>query len=222
MGKPGPKATNIFQKLKLGNNSVKSMPKYNASPVKKAKGQKLDESKIDPSEEALARRNAILNRVDAADGKTSRPAPGKKQKATEPGGGSKYNNPVIDTPTAPGKKHYKSHAKKLKTPSPAKSIFNKKISEKRAKRKESKGKGRIEYKIGGGYYHNEETGERGYEPGHEPGGVHNRGRYISNKGKVKAVGRKHKSHAKKKNSMAYKFKSNAQRKAAYASGYKGK
>ena len=34
MGKPGPKASNIFQKLKLGNNSVKSMPKHDTSPVK--------------------------------------------------------------------------------------------------------------------------------------------------------------------------------------------
>lgn len=34
MGKPGPKALNIFQKLKLGNNSVKSMPKHKTSPVK--------------------------------------------------------------------------------------------------------------------------------------------------------------------------------------------
>jgi hypothetical protein len=43
-------------------------------PNNKAKGQKLDESKINPSKKALARRNAILDKVDAADGKTSRPA----------------------------------------------------------------------------------------------------------------------------------------------------
>ena len=43
MGKPGPKAINIFQKLKLGNNSVKSMPKYSTSPVKKALKGNQDE-----------------------------------------------------------------------------------------------------------------------------------------------------------------------------------
>ena len=57
----------------------KIMASCKPSALKKAKGQKLDESKIDPSEEALARRNAILDKVDAADGKTSRPSPGKKK-----------------------------------------------------------------------------------------------------------------------------------------------
>lgn len=47
MGKPGPKATNIFQKLKLGNNSVKSMPKYETSPVKKALKGDQDELPIE-------------------------------------------------------------------------------------------------------------------------------------------------------------------------------
>jgi hypothetical protein len=215
MGKPGPKATNIFQKLKLGNNSVKSMPKYSTSPVKKAlKGNQ----------------NELPMELQAA----IKAAPGKKLVTAKEKAGGSFDKPVgtpagaekrkqiIEKVRKEGEAKVSASAKKLKTPSPAKSIFNNKISEKRAKRKESKGKGRIEYKIGGGYYHNEETGERGYEPGHEPGGVHNRGRYVSNKGKVKAVGRKHKSHAKKKKSMAYKFKSNAQRKAAYASGYKGK
>ena len=112
MGKPGPKATNIFQKLKLGNNSVKSMPKYDASPVKKALVG--DQHKL-PEE--------LKAKIEAA----------------------------------PGKKYKSGHAKKLKSPSVAK-----------------KYKG---------------------------------------------------SHAKKhhgKPSMAKKFKSDAQRKAAYASGYKGK
>lgn len=45
MGKPGPKATNIFQKLKLGNNSVKSMPKYETSPVKKDEKHKTQDIK---------------------------------------------------------------------------------------------------------------------------------------------------------------------------------
>ena len=91
MGKPGPKAINIFQKLKLVNNSVKSMPKYSTSPVKKA-------LKGDQDELPMELQTAIK--------------------------------------AAPGKKH--------------------------------------------------------------------------------------KSHSKKNKSMAYKFKSDAQRKAAYASGYKGK
>ena len=58
----------------------KIMASCKPSALKKAKGQKLNESKIDASEEALARRNAILDKVDAADGKTSRPSPGKKKK----------------------------------------------------------------------------------------------------------------------------------------------
>jgi hypothetical protein len=57
----------------------KIMASSKPSALKKAKGQKLDESKIDPSEEALARRNAILDKVDAADGKTSRSALTKKK-----------------------------------------------------------------------------------------------------------------------------------------------
>lgn len=57
----------------------KIMASSKPSALKKAKEQKLDESKIDPSEEALARRTAILDRVDAADGKTSRPSPNKKK-----------------------------------------------------------------------------------------------------------------------------------------------
>ena len=51
----------------------KIMASCKPAGIKKARGQKLDESKIDASEEALARRNAILDKVDAADGKTSRP-----------------------------------------------------------------------------------------------------------------------------------------------------
>jgi len=57
----------------------KIMASCKPSALKKAKGQKLHESKIDPSEEALARRNAILDKVDAADGRTSRPSPATKK-----------------------------------------------------------------------------------------------------------------------------------------------
>ena len=71
MGYAGPKAVskvNMILKDKKCNHGLLGNPLK-----KKAKGQKLDESKIDPSDEALARRNSILDKVDAADGKTSRP-----------------------------------------------------------------------------------------------------------------------------------------------------
>jgi hypothetical protein len=131
MGKPGPKATNIFQKLKLGNNSVKSMPKYETSPVKKA---------------LIGDQHKLPEELKA------------KIKA------------------APGKKHYgKSHSKKLKSPSVAK-----------------------QQKLG---------------------------QYAKPSSAKKHYGAAKPSSAKKhygKPSMAKKFKSDAQRKAAYASGYKGK
>tara|TARA_R100001463_G_scaffold7998_2_gene25089 strand:- start:6038 stop:6313 length:276 start_codon:yes stop_codon:yes gene_type:complete len=75
MGYAGPKATskvNMILKDKTCKHGLLG------NPLKKAKGQKLNESKIDPSNEALARRNAILDKVDAADGKTSRTATKKK------------------------------------------------------------------------------------------------------------------------------------------------
>tara|TARA_A100001201_G_scaffold2131_10_gene5326 strand:- start:4094 stop:4741 length:648 start_codon:yes stop_codon:yes gene_type:complete len=97
-----------------------------------------------------------------------------------------------DKKKSPAKKYKKSPAKKYKS-SPAKAHckspakIGKKISEKRAKKKVAKGKGEIQYQVGGGYYHNKETGERGYKPGYGRGEVHNRGRYVSNKGKSKKI-----------------------------------
>ena len=70
MGYAGPKAiskVNMILKDKQCNHGLLG------NPLKKAKGQKLDESKIDASPDALARRKSILDKVDAADGRTSRP-----------------------------------------------------------------------------------------------------------------------------------------------------
>ena len=75
MGYVGPKA---ISKVNMILKDKKSKHGLLGSPLNKAKGQKLNESKIDPSDEALARRNSILDKVDAADGKTSRTATKKK------------------------------------------------------------------------------------------------------------------------------------------------
>lgn len=63
MGKPGPKATNIFQKLKLGNNSVKSMPKHDTAPVKKIYSEeqksKLMNSDANPAFKAAIEKESV-------------------------------------------------------------------------------------------------------------------------------------------------------------------
>jgi hypothetical protein len=93
MGKPGPKAINIFQKLKLGNNSVKSMPKYDASPVKKALKGDQDKLPLELQAEIKA-------------------APGKKYKTHA----KKLKSPSIA-------KKYKSHAKKFKSDAQRKAAY---------------------------------------------------------------------------------------------------
>jgi len=122
MGKPGPKATNIFQKLKLGNNSVKSMPKYSTSPVKKALKGDQDELPME-----------LQAAIKAAPGKKYK-SHAKQQKlvtAKEKAGGS-FDKPV-GTPAGAekrkqiiakvrkeGEAKVSASAKKLKTPSPNK------------------------------------------------------------------------------------------------------
>lgn len=97
MGKPGPKAINIFQKLKLGNNSVKSMPKYDTSPVKKALKGDQDELPIE-----------LQNAIKAA--------PGKKHYGKSHA--KKLKSPAV------AKKHYgKSHAKKFKSDAQRKAAY---------------------------------------------------------------------------------------------------
>ena len=63
MGKPGPKATNISQKLKLGNNSVKSMPKHDTAPVKKIYSEeqksKLMNSDANPAFKAAIEKESV-------------------------------------------------------------------------------------------------------------------------------------------------------------------
>ena len=66
MGKPGPKATNIFQKLKLGNNSVKSMPKHDTAPVKKIYSEeqksKLMNSDANPAFKAAIEKESVTKK----------------------------------------------------------------------------------------------------------------------------------------------------------------
>jgi hypothetical protein len=118
MGKPGPKAINIFQKLKLGNNSVKSMPKYSTSPVKKALKGNQDELPME-----------LQAAIKAAPGKKYK-SHAKQQKlvtAKEKAGGS-FDKPV-GTPAGAekrkaiiakvkkeGEAKISASAKKLKTP----------------------------------------------------------------------------------------------------------
>ena len=72
----------VFQKLKLGNNSVKSMPKYDASPVKKALKGDQDELPIE-----------LQNAIKAAPGKKYKNSHAKKLKS--PSVAKKYKIPII-------------------------------------------------------------------------------------------------------------------------------
>ncbi len=112
MGKPGPKATNIFQKLKLGNNSVKSMPKYSTSPVKKA--LKGDQDDL-PMELQAA--------IKAAPGKKTNFVPKRANITGKPVGtpeGAEKRKQIIEKVRKEGEAKVSASAKKLKTPSPNK------------------------------------------------------------------------------------------------------